>query len=683
MKMTLLRMAACALVGCGVAGAPRISPAAEPEEPALTSRLGQSADISGSAYRYRADRPDDANPPESWILLMQYAGLPYDQPVDVKAPAIRRALCGLLWDEVRPVRRIELVWPADAKRQPTPGQITLTYFDGTDHTAHTWWNPRALKDADPPQVSSDGRTYRYAIPVDTWGVVASLREPGEASGFAVPEVRALTPEVWKKMDLEIEWGFDNSTAALNYDGRIEAYDGVLATVRPLADDTGTIITGSHAWRSARHSGGRRGVQMSVLYIGTSRWRRVWPYHAQPEDVARTILTVWTTNGSFSFLVSDLEQGPILASEYGYFVRSTGRQESPSGPAAPTNPPVPARQTLAGKFNVLPGVPKMRGWADHGIPWFGVNPETLSGTTGRLQIPARSVAMHPVPDRDVAAGWRSPIQGHVSITGKVSMADPAGGNGIEWFVLHDEKKGRHVLSRGTVATGGAQAMPTSADRSKLTGIAVETEDYLTLVVGAKEGNHVCDTTLIDFVIREIGGRGRVWNLANDVLDSLHADNPHADSLGNAGVWHFHTTSAPQTPPPPAPSEPPFSLASNAGTAKEFVNELSAAARRGIRQRVRQHPEQTWDQAVAAMHPGVVLRPHPQPAFEPPMQVEVPDERLTAQWKLGAWHILRQRQFLAANLPGGSNLWSKGLQPAHVVTPDSERMHMQFYESEAYY
>ena len=44
-------------------------------------------------------------------------------------------------------------------------------------------------------------------------------------------------------------------------------------------------------------------------------------------------------------------------------------------------------------------------------------------------------------------------------------------------------------------------------------------------------------------------------------------------------------------------------------------------------------------MQAMLPGVPLPPHPQPAFTPPMQVEVPDARLTAQWKLGAWHILR--------------------------------------------
>src|SRR5512147_2543340 len=56
------------------------------EKTHLDQLLGQPVDIAGSAYRYRADRRSEENPPESWILLMQHAGLPYDKPVDVKTP---------------------------------------------------------------------------------------------------------------------------------------------------------------------------------------------------------------------------------------------------------------------------------------------------------------------------------------------------------------------------------------------------------------------------------------------------------------------------------------------------------------------------------------------------------------------------------------------------------------------
>ncbi|MCX5669999.1 MAG: hypothetical protein NTU94_01585 [Planctomycetota bacterium] len=210
----------------------------------FSALVGQPVDIAPSAYLYRADRRAEANPPESWILLMQYANLPFDKPVDVNAPAARKALCGLLWEEVRPVRRVELAWPAGAR--PSPEEVALSYFDASDGNAHTWWNPRTIREAGPPQVSADGRTYVYAIPVDTWGVVAAVRGDKKASAFAVPAVRALVPEVWKKMDLAIEWGFEDATAPLAYDGRIEAYDGMIGDVRPLPRDAGTTLTGPHA-----------------------------------------------------------------------------------------------------------------------------------------------------------------------------------------------------------------------------------------------------------------------------------------------------------------------------------------------------------------------------------------------------------------------------------------------------
>lgn len=132
--------------------------------------------------------------------------------------------------------------------KPSPEEVAVTYFDASDGNAHTWWNPRTIKDAGKPAVSADGRTYVYTIPVDTWGVVAAVRGGKDASALAVPAVRALVPEVWKPMDLAIEWGFEASTAPLAYDGRIEAYDGIVGGVRPLAGDTGTAMTGPQAWR---------------------------------------------------------------------------------------------------------------------------------------------------------------------------------------------------------------------------------------------------------------------------------------------------------------------------------------------------------------------------------------------------------------------------------------------------
>ena len=71
--------------------------------------------------------------------------------------------------------------------------------------------------------------------------------------------------------------------------------------------------------------------MSLLYLGTAKWRRVQPYTSQAEDAARTIVTLWTEAGNFSFLAADLENGPILAPEYGFFVRRTSRRRRRPNP----------------------------------------------------------------------------------------------------------------------------------------------------------------------------------------------------------------------------------------------------------------------------------------------------------------------------------------------------------------
>ena len=86
----------------------------------LERLVGQPADIASSAYQYRADRRPEENPPESWLALMRYANVPLNKPVDVTAPACQRVLCGLLWEEIRPVGQLELTWSPDARAARPP-----------------------------------------------------------------------------------------------------------------------------------------------------------------------------------------------------------------------------------------------------------------------------------------------------------------------------------------------------------------------------------------------------------------------------------------------------------------------------------------------------------------------------------------------------------------------------------
>jgi hypothetical protein len=606
--------------------------------------IGQSVDIASSAYQYRADHQPEENPPESWIGLMRYAGLPLNQPVDVQAPALKKVLCGLLWEEVRRVRRVALVWNGPTGRRPGAADIALTFFDAeAKGTIPTWWNESVLREAAKPEVSADGRTFTFAIPADTFGFVVSVRGERDASAYEVPTVRVFTPDRWKRLDLEIEWGVDNSTAALDYSGRIEAYDGVLDDVRPLASDLGTAITEKWNWASAPKGNSRRGVRLSLLYQGTSRWHKLWPYNGELNDVARTIVTVWTKSGSFSFLASDLEQGPILAPEYGFFVRATN--SSAAEGADDGTDETGSMSLLRHKLNALLGNRDIRGWNAGGdTPWFAGNATDRPATVSGITVPSRGVAMHPGADRDVGVGWRSPIDGRVRVEGSVADAQP-GGDGVGWSIVKQGSPGRDMIAQGVIDDRGAQSVP-RAD------ITVRKGDTLSLVVG-RRGYHAADSTAINLVIAEVGGQSHTWDLAKDVVERLPSENPLPDSQGNAAVWSFFQCIQPPVYLPP----PAFKLKSQASSAREFVQELAGKNFATIRQRSRQHPEQTWEGATGAMFPGKTMPAIPRPEFDPPMKVDVPCEKLTAQWNLGAWHLARhavkndQGQFRFNDFPYG--------------------------------
>ncbi|MDH3583612.1 MAG: DUF1592 domain-containing protein, partial [Phycisphaerae bacterium] len=81
------------------------------------------------------------------------------------------------------------------------------------------------------------------------------------------------------------------------------------------------------------------------------------------------------------------------------------------------------------------------------------------------------------------------------------------------------------------------------------LAVRKGDIVSVIVGSRDRNHVCDTTHVVLNVIESGGAGRKWNLADDVVEAIHAANPHADSLGNDGVWHFYARDGKQKPSKP--------------------------------------------------------------------------------------------------------------------------------------
>ena len=543
------------------------------------------ADIAPGAYKYRADRPADLNDPESWILLMQYAKQPFDRPADVSAPEIKRVLCAFLWEEVRPIQRVELAWPDD--RIPSLSDISVMYTDASGEGIHTWWNCQSpVKEAGTPELSADGRTWSYSVRSDAFGLLVCARAPIKASDLPVPVVRVYCSDVWKQMDLEIEWGFESSTKALRYDGHIEAYNGVIGDLQPLRGDAGTTVEGPRSWNSVRKGSARRGVRMRILYMGTSPSRQVWPMDSEMADVSRTILTVQTKHGSFSFLASDLENGPILAPEYGFFVRREEHDGSPQvGDAGSFVKELETRnlKTIRQRVRTAPEQ-----------TWEGavraMHPDTDLPPIPKPEfLPAMRVE---VPSEQLTAQWNLGAW-HILRRAVKNEKGQWRFNDYPFAILASETHQiLHALdlmgAHKEAADGFAQWLELPLDLPKPVGwfsdgngALSHAKDY---VSGAGSGGFKED----------VGGG----------MDSVHAMGPGA--IGYSIAEHYRLTG------------------DRAG--------LKTAAPRLI---------------------------------------------ANAEW------ILRQRRLLAENIPGGERLWCKGLQPAHQVTPDSGGMLMQFYETEAYY
>ena len=590
--------------------------------------VGQPVDIAPSAYQYRADRRADANPPESWLALIHYAHLPLNQPMDRNNAEIKHALSALLWEEIRPVQVLELHWTSGSRRIPAPNDVTITALVNRGASSSWWNNLDAIRLAVTPSVSADGRTYTYELGQNTCGLVVGVTS-GDAAGFAAPTARVLVPDHWKKMDLEVEWGFDNGTSDKDYSGRVETYDGRISSLEPLSPDSQTDVS-DRSWQSRGASSARRGVRLSLLYMGTSKWRKQQQYTSQRDDVARSIVTIWTKSGSFSFRAADLENGPILAPEHGFFVRRT----SPLPPPDPGTKPMAVTPTvLSTKMDAIAGDAGIQGWGTSETPWAGANMTNEARNALGIEFPAKTFAMHPGEYVDAVAEWRSPISGTVSVIQHIQHAQ-AGGKGVEWWLARDSQAGREILASGRTDGSTSSAAQGKSGRP----IQVAAGDRILLIVGPK-GDHRSCTILPNLTISEVGGQSRSWNPSLDCASSIAAENPHSDRFGNPAVWRFCSES-PMFAGPYLPSEPPFSLASDATSARAFERELAGKGLKTIRERIREHPEQTWEQAVTTTR-GTDLPPMPVPPAvnEPLMKVDVPSERMTAQWNLGVWHLLR--------------------------------------------
>jgi hypothetical protein len=177
-----------------------------------------------------------------------------------------------------------------------------------------------------PEISEDDFTWAYNGKWNDVDMVAIFVLPDGQKMSAVPEIKVYGPETWKQEDVEIEWGFKKGTEKANYSGSSDGYFGLIDKVKPIKGDVVTTINSQkNTWKSITGDGSRRGVDLSLLYVEHQKTSQ-FPY-GHPRD---TRITVWTTSGNFTFLVADLEKGPILAPEYGFFVTKKGSNKTARG-----------------------------------------------------------------------------------------------------------------------------------------------------------------------------------------------------------------------------------------------------------------------------------------------------------------------------------------------------------------
>ena len=620
----------------------------------VADQLEQTVDISASAYRFCADVESHKNDPESWLAIKYFADQPINQPTRLDNPAVKRVLTAHLWEEIRPIRYIVLHWDENSKRRPNPEDLEIVTLDNVG-SASSWWNN--LRAAPKPfhleKESICDSSDCLSLNVSTCGVLIVLGEGKNAADYDIPSVRIYTDTLWKEMEVEIEWGFEPQTENSDYSGHVTTYDALVGNLASLGDDSQTIVQTADSWTSKGRSDKRRGMRFPLKYMGISKWRKTQPYTTQHEDVPRSIVTLWTKSGNVSFLAADLENGPIYAPEYGFFVRCvspvTKNDRSESEAVLPDLSRIP----LPSRRDSIVGNPRIKGW-DRGsdIPWLAGNTTDENFSVQGIHFPSRTVMMHPGMDQAVAVVWKSPIHGRIQIDGSVSIQQE-GSSGVFWSLVH-ETTGKQTISAHGSLNANSQKIrvenSTAKEGDKIL-LHVVPGDSLTLAV-EHLGNFMCNSVAVNLQISELDGGKRVWDLRDDVLESIQKSNPHADRWGNEHVWEFCSQNEIRYVCQESPSQPPLELSSGAKTAREFVAELKSRNLATTRQRVRSHEEQNWVNAVSILH-GTDLPPFPSPPVgsEPPMQVRVPSKELTAQWNLGYWHLTRH----AEKHPQNGRLW----------------------------
>lgn len=176
--------------------------------------------------------------------------------------------------------------------------------------------------------------------------------------------------------------------------------------------------------------------------------------------------------------------------------------------------------IAKKLESTPEYAFIKGWqGDQALSVLANSSDATVRIPGTMK--AHSVATHPSPDRSSVIAWRCEKGGAFRIVGDVADAHTDCGNGVTWALEVRRGNTAEVLAKGDTKGGEVFKF------GPFENVRIEAGQVVALVVGPRDGSHVCDLTAVNLTLND---GARDWDLAKDVSPNILAGNPN-------GPWHF--------------------------------------------------------------------------------------------------------------------------------------------------
>jgi hypothetical protein len=165
----------------------------------------------------------------------------------------------------------------------------------------------------------------------------------------ITQVQAYSTSLWREGQVAVHFGVRQTTPA-DWSGHAEALNGHIVSVEPLDFEAEDRVEPDSSWY-CQVGTKAKGVRLHVLYAD-----------AAPTSADRTIVTVRARPRSFSFLVADLDRGPIYIKDYDVLVAWAGAESDAAAfqaqPAAALRPiydriPDEPEQSLARAMAEIP------------------------------------------------------------------------------------------------------------------------------------------------------------------------------------------------------------------------------------------------------------------------------------------------------------------------------------------